>query len=134
MRTILQAATFAGIAFALPALAHHSYAMFERDKDLALSGTVKEWRWTNPHTWLVLAVLDNQGKLVEWSIEGQSPQVLRLLGFPGKDMVKAGDKVTVHIHPLRDGTNGGQLVSATTSDGQTYGGTPPKPGAEKESP
>jgi len=133
MRIIFQAAILTGIVFALPALAHHSYAMFERDKDVVLTGTVKEWQWTNPHTWLVLDVLDGQGKLVEWSIEGQSPQVLRLLGFPGKDMMKPGDKVTVHIHPLRDGTKGGQLASATTSDGQTFGQTPPKPAAESES-
>ena len=134
MRTLALAALLAGLAFAAPLLAHHSYAMFDRDKDVVLVGTVKEWQWTNPHTWLVLDVLDDQGKLTEYSIEGQSPQVLRLLGFPGKDMIKPGDKVTVHIHPLRDGTAGGQLASVTAPDGQTYGGGPPKPAPPKESP
>jgi len=133
MRTLALAALLAGLAFAAPLLAHHSYAMFDRDKDVVLVGTVKEWQWTNPHTWLVLDVLDDQGKLTEYSIEGQSPQVLRLLGFPGKDMMKPGDKVTVHMRPLRDGTAGGQLASVSTSDGKIFSGTPPKPGSEKES-
>jgi hypothetical protein len=134
MRTVSWAATLVGLSFALPALSHHSYAMFDRDKDVGLVGIVKVWQWTNPHTWLVLDVTDSDGKLSEWSIEGQSPQVLRLLGFPGKDMIKPGDKVTVHIHPLRDGTAGGQLASVTAPDGQTYGGGPPKPAPPKESP
>jgi len=126
--------TAAGVALAMPALAHHSYAMFDRDKDVALTGTVKEWRWTNPHTWLVLDVMNDDGKLVEWSIEGQSPQVLRLQGFAGKDMMKPGDKVTVHIHPLRDGTNGGQLAAVITSEGQVFGPPAPKPSPDKAAP
>jgi hypothetical protein len=133
MRTVTLVALLGGVAFAAPLLAHHSYAMFDRDKDVVLVGTVKEWQWTNPHTWLVLDVLDDQGKLTEYSIEGQSPQVLRLLGFPGKDMMKPGDKVTVHMRPLRDGTAGGQLASVSTADGKIFSGSPPKPGAEKES-
>jgi hypothetical protein len=133
MRTPKLASLLVGVCFAAPLLAHHSYAMFDRDKDVILVGTVKEWQWTNPHTWLVLDVLDGDGKLTQWSIEGQSPQVLRLLGFPGKDMMKAGDKVTVHMRPLRDGTAGGQLASVTTSDGKTFGVTTQKPAADKES-
>jgi hypothetical protein len=133
MRPLTLVALLAGVAFAAPLLAHHSYAMFDRDKDVVLVGTVKVWQWTNPHTWLVLDVLDSQGKLTEYGIEGQSPQVLRRLGFPGKDMMKPGDKVTVHIRPLRDGTPGGQLASVSTSDGKTFGGSPPKPESEKES-
>jgi hypothetical protein len=132
MRSIVWAPILAGVFFTSPALSHHSYAMFDHEKEVVLTGTVKDWQWTNPHTWLVLDVMDGEGNLVEWNIEGQSPQVLRLQGFAGKDTMKQGDKVTVHIRPLRDGTTGGQLASVTTADGRTYLGSPAKPPAEKE--
>ena len=108
-----------------PAWPHHSYAMFDRTKDLSLHGTVKDWQWTNPHTWMVLMVSGPQGETVEWNLEGQSTQVLRMLGW-NREMVKPGDEVTVHINPLRSGGNGGQIAGVVAADGHVYG-RPPLP-------
>lgn len=99
------------------ALAHHSFAAFDQQKSVTLNGTVKEWQWTNPHTWLYLLVTDTSGKTQEWSIEGQSPQVMRGEQHYARTSFKAGDKVIVSIHPRRDGTLGGSFVSATAADG-----------------
>ena len=111
--------TLAALACSTPAFSHHSYAMFDRTKDVKLIGAVKDWKWANPHTFLVLAVIDEHGGSTEWTIEGQSPQVLRLKGW-NRDIVKVGDRVTVHILPLKDGSQGGQLVSVLATDGHLY--------------
>jgi hypothetical protein len=100
------------------AAAHHSYALFNVDKTLTVSGIVKQWDWTNPHTWLVVVVRDGQAREVEWSVEGSSPAVWRRYGG-SREMLKAGDQITVIFHPLRDGANGGQLQSVTMPDGRT---------------
>ena len=109
----------AGLALIAPASAHHSYAMFDQAKDVALAGTVKDWQWANPHVLIVVAAPGNDGKVVEYSIEGPSPQVLRPRGW-NREAMKPGDKVTVNMHPLRDGSNGGSLVSVVTADGHKY--------------
>src|SRR6478736_7045110 len=59
-----------------PAFAHHSFAMFDNQKNVTLEGTVKEFQWTNPHSWIQLVVKDASGKEDEWSIEGGSPNGL----------------------------------------------------------
>ena len=118
MRTLVCAAVLSSLALAVPAFAHHSYAMFDREHPKVISGTVKDWKWTNPHTFLVLVVPDH-GKTVEWNIEGQSPEVLRRKGWH-RDIVKAGDVVTIKTFPLKDGSNGGQLAGVTTADGHAF--------------
>ena len=99
--------------------AHHSGAMFDRAKEVTLTGVVKDWQWTNPHTWLQLVVQNEKGEPTEWSIEGQSPQVHRGRGWT-RTVFKPGDKVTVKVHPLRDGALGGSIMSVTAADGNTY--------------
>jgi hypothetical protein len=99
-------------AAAAPALAHHSFAMFDNQKTLSLDGTVKDFQWTNPHTWVQLVVKEPNGKETEWSIEGSSPNALARSGWK-RTVLKPGDRAVVVIHPLKDGTNGGSLVSAS---------------------
>jgi hypothetical protein len=99
--------------------AHHSGAMFDRSKDVVLNGVVKEWQWNNPHCWLIVEVLGEEAKTVVWSLEGQSPQVFRGKGWT-RDLLRVGDKVIVHMAPLRDGSAGGSLVSVQTADGRVY--------------
>jgi hypothetical protein len=99
------------------AFAHHSFAMFDKDKEVTLSGTVKEFQWTNPHAWLQLKVADDSGKLVEWSIEMGSVNILSRQGWK-KSSFKPGEKVTVVINPMRDGTSAGSLVRATSESGE----------------
>ena len=116
----------AGIALsaAAPAFAHHSFAMFDRAKVANMSGTVKEYEWTNPHVWVHLMVADAGGKAVEWSFEMQSVAQDTRAGWRA-DSVKPGDKISVEFHPLKDGTRGGQLMSAVLANGKRLGPPPP---------
>ena len=120
-KKMLALAGFATVALAAaPAFAHHSFAMFDSQKNLTLDGTIKEFQWTNPHSWIQIMVKDASGKEVEWSIEGGSPNGLSRGGWK-RTSLKAGDKAQVVIHPLKDGTNGGSLVTVTVN-GQQIGG------------
>jgi hypothetical protein len=97
-------------------------SMFDRDKDVTLTGVVKEFEWTNPHVWIHMTVDDQAtGKPVVWSFEMQSIQTNSTLGWRA-DSVRPGDKVTIDFHPLKDGSRGGQLVAATLADGRRLGG------------
>jgi len=109
---------------ATAALAHHSFAMFDADKTVELVGTVKEFQWTNPHSWLQVVVTDDKGQPVEWSLEMGSPGGLARQGWKPKTVV-AGDKVTVRHHPLKDGSPGGQLLSVVLPNGTKLGENAP---------
>ena len=129
----LLAAAFGTLALALatPALVHHSGAMFDREKTSTITGTVTEFNWTNPHASFRVEVPNAQGKLESWAIEMNSPNNLVHLGWK-RSSIKAGDKVTVKINPLRDGRPGGLYIGITLPDGK-YLGTdtePAKPGAK----
>ena len=114
-------AVLVGSAFAAPALAHHSFSMFDADKTVTLSGTVKEFEWTNPHAWLRIMVNDPaSGKALQYAVEMGSPGQQSRVGWK-PDSVKPGDKVTVKIHPLKDGSRGGQFLSAVLPSGQELG-------------
>jgi hypothetical protein len=99
------------------ASAHHSFAMFDRAQQVTLEGTVKEFQWTNPHTWTQLIVTQD-GKQVEYGIEGGSPNGLSRRGW-SKNSLKAGERVKIVINPLKDGQKGGSFVRATFPDGRT---------------
>ena len=123
MTTTIRAAAAALAALAAaasPALAHHSFAMFDREREVVLQGTVKEFQWTNPHTWLQLNVVDPQGQTKEWSIEGLSTGTLARMGWKPRSF-KPGDKVTVKIYPMKDGSSGGSFIGAVLADGSTLG-------------
>ena len=115
-------ASVAASLLAWPAAAHHSFSMFDAEKTISLTGMVKEFEWTNPHMWIYLMVPDETGKPQEYSLEMQGPgQSLRLGWKP--DSIKAGDKVTVQIHPLKTGAHGGQLLNVVLPSGQKLGVT-----------
>ena len=124
-------AAFAMLLAACAALAHHSFAMFDQTKTLTLQGAVKELRWTNPHVFIQVLVKNAKGAEDEWSIEMTSPEHLSRTGWrPGT--LKPGDKVTLNIHPLVDGDNGGQYLSGTGPSGPLIGSAPPaRPGQPK---
>ncbi len=116
-RTLGLAAVLAGAAaLAAPAAAHHSFAMFDKKKTVTLKGTVKEFQWVNPHSWLHVNVPGADGKVVEWKIEGRSPNVLSRRGWR-RDLIKAGDKVSVVIYPMKDGSAMGAIVRVTLPNG-----------------
>jgi hypothetical protein len=106
-------------------LGHHSFAMFDTTKTVTLSGSVTSFEWTNPHAYIEIDVpADGRGGAAKhWSVEMGSPSILMQSGWKFKDL-KAGDKVTVSLNPLRDGTPGGLLTQATLPDGRTLGNGP----------
>jgi hypothetical protein len=111
-------ATIAASAIGAPAFAHHSFAMFDAEKTLTMKGTVKEFEWTNPHSWLRVTVMDEKtGKPLLWALEMSSPARLTTMGMHANS-VKAGDSVSVTFHPMRDGTRGGQFIQAMLPGGK----------------
>ena len=121
MKTAIFSAAAVVTVFAATASAHHSFAMFDQTKEVTLDGTLKELQWTNPHIWVqVMAKDPKTGKDVEWSIEGGSPNGLARRGW-SRNMMKAGDKLQVVIHPLKNGEPGGSLTKLTVN-GKTVGG------------
>ena len=115
---LLAAGLLSGIA---PAAAHHSTAMFDYSKTTNLTGVVRDFQWSNPHSFIQVLVTDAQGAEREWSIECGTPTQMAMTGW-SKDSLKRGDKVTISIAPLRDGTNGGTLRTAILADGKVLRG------------
>jgi Family of unknown function (DUF6152) len=112
---------------AAPATAHHSFAPFDRTKEVALTGTVTEFQWTNPHAWIQVAVKDDQGRETSWGIECGSANMMARTGWK-KSTLKAGDAVVAIVNPLRDGRPNGALVTITLPDGTVLDpGDAPKP-------
>ncbi|WEK45914.1 MAG: DUF6152 family protein [Candidatus Andeanibacterium colombiense] len=109
-----------------PALAHHSFAMFDQKKVMTLKGTVTEFQWTNPHSFLEIDV-PSGGKIQHWSIELNSPNNLKRQGWL-RTSIKGGDKVTVRINPLRDGKPGGLFLDVVLPGGKVLDSGLPKDG------
>ncbi len=108
------------LSLAGPASAHHSFAMFDYNKEVTITGEVKELQWINPHIHLVVNVPNASGAMAEWDVEGGTPANLRRTGW-SRDVVKQGEKISVVIHPLKNGTTGGMLVRANRGDGTPIG-------------
>jgi hypothetical protein len=104
----------------VPVSAHHSANSFDSTKTVELEGTVKEFQWTNPHTWIQLYVVDDNGSRVEWSIEGGSPGTLSRAGWRPSSF-KAGTAVRVKVHPMKNGEAAGIFVGAQFTDGTSLG-------------
>ena len=114
----------AGAAIALssiPAVAHHSFAMFDANKRVTIEGTIKEFQWTNPHSWILVMAPNAQGTPVQWSLETTAPTGLSRAGWTPKTLMP-GMRVSVAFHPLKDGTAGGQFIQLTLPDGTVKGG------------
>ncbi len=111
----------AALALAVPASAHHSFAMFDAEKTVSVTGTVKEFEWVNPHSWLRVTIDDQTtGRAAQWAFEMGSPGQQAQRGWK-PDSLKPGDKVTISFHPLKDGSRGGQLLTAAYPNGEQVG-------------
>jgi hypothetical protein len=134
-----------------PALAHHSGAMFDRTRTVELSGTIKEYQFANPHVWIEImtdpgsvktsdTALQKIGQKigqksdlksskgasqdpVQWSIEGEGPAIMARMGL-GPSALQTGDKVTIRLHPLRDGRPGGSFIAITLANGKVIATAP----------
>ena len=111
----------AGLWAAAPASAHHSGAGVDRSRTVTVSGIVKDFRWTNPHSWIDLEVADEKGTTGVWSIEMNPPPYLIRAGWKSTSL-KPGDKVSVTLYPIRTGEPGGIFVSVTLADGTVLSG------------
>jgi hypothetical protein len=127
-RLIFAAAAMAAVSAAPPALAHHSFAMFDMSRQVSMQGVIKDFQYTNPHSWLIVTVSEPDGKTVDWSFESEGPSSLLRMGVK-KSSLPIGEKVTVKGMPMRDGRPGASLISVTKADGSVItfrqGGPPP---------
>ena len=101
------------------AQAHHAFARFDSEREVTLEGTVKEFQWTSPHAWIMLMV-GRKGRPEEWAIEMNGLSGLAREGWQPRTLTP-GMAVTATVHPLRDGTNGGQFLNITLPDGTMFG-------------
>jgi hypothetical protein len=109
-------------AAALPAFAHHSYAEFANDKTVTVTGTLKEFQWTNPHSWLLVMVPNAKGVPEQWALELNSVSMLAAKGWKPKTVLP-GDKISVTFHPMKNGTRAGSSISVKLPSGKVMGGT-----------
>jgi hypothetical protein len=116
----LAAVMLAGPALVERARAHHSGAMFDDTRTLELAGTVTHFDYLNPHSWLYVNVVNEDGIITEWGFELDSPSRLRRIGVSPNHW-QEGDRVAVRTRPLKDGRPAGFLVGAVSSQGRTFG-------------
>ena len=130
-RAMFSAAASAAIILsaATPSLAHHSFAMFDPSKQVSVTGVVKDFQYTNPHSWIIVLVTGADGKVVEWGFESEGPSTLLRAGIKHSSL-QPGDKVTATAIPMRDGRPAGALISIKKADGTVlaFRAGPPPPG------
>ena len=130
-------------AMAAPIQAHHSFAAFDMTKTLTMVGTLKEFQWTNPHTWLIVTAPNAAGTMLEYRFEGVPPAILIRGGWT-EDTLQVGDRISIDFHPFKDGAPGGSYIAVTLPNGKRLGTsgssfvpfTPvntPRPGPDPES-
>jgi hypothetical protein len=107
-------------AVSMPALSHHSGAMFEDRLTLELTGTVTHFDYVNPHSWLYVNIENEDGTITEWGFELDAPPRLRRIGV-SPNFWREGDRVTVRTRPLKDGRPAGFLVGAVSDQDRTFG-------------
>jgi hypothetical protein len=120
-KAILFLAAAAALPLATPAFAHHSFAMFDVQKTQTIEGTVTKFEYTNPHSWMFIDAPDASGAVKHWGFEMNNLVGLRRGGWREKTVVP-GDKVSIVMHPMRDGSTAGQLVSMTLPGNKVFDG------------
>ena len=104
---------------AVPSLAHHSGAMFEKDKTITVEGVVKKFQYTNPHSWLLVDVMSKDGKITTWGFEAEGPSTLRRAGIRPSDLAP-GTRLKITGRPMRDGSPAAAWVDAVRVDGKRF--------------
>lgn len=121
MKKLLMVAGAVGLAIATPpASAHHSFAMFDRTREVTVSGVVREFQWSNPHAYIQVVSKDENGNDVEWSMEMGSPMYLYARNWRPRTL-RAGMQVQVRLNPLRNGDHGGVVLDVRDRDGNVIG-------------
>jgi len=112
------------LCFAPLAVAHHSNSAFYVTKIITIKGVVKEFRWSNPHVWVIVEVDDGKGNKVEWKAEGRPPGILARAGWSPK-VLQPGETVTIDLSPAKDDTASGLIARVTKEDGTILANAPP---------
>lgn len=113
---VLFGAAAAAALIATGAVAHHSTAMFDQTKTVELHGVVKEFQYTNPHSWLIIDVQEEDGTVTSWGFEAEGPGTLMRQGI-GRNTFPAGMEVTVRGNPMKDGRPAAAWIDTTMPDG-----------------
>ncbi|MXO59796.1 hypothetical protein GRI89_09615 [Altererythrobacter salegens] len=121
MRKMMAALALMGATLATSAAdAHHSFGMFDMTKEVTITGKVRKFQWTNPHSYIQLTVTDASGKEVEYSLEMGAPMYLYARGWRPATL-KPGMMISVKLSPLRNGEPGGVVRDVLTPDGKPIG-------------
>jgi hypothetical protein len=104
---------------AAPVFAHHSAVMFDDQKEVTVTGTVKEFQYTNPHSWLLVDVKDDKGNVTTWGFEAEGPSTLTRAGIRKSDF-PTGTQITITGNPMRDGRPAAAWIRATRGDGKQF--------------
>jgi Family of unknown function (DUF6152) len=118
-RRIASLAVAALIAVTLETAAHHSGAMFDDTKEITVTGKVKEFQYTNPHSWLLVDVKNNDGSVTTWGFEAEGPSTLMRAGIRKSDF-SPGTEVTITGHPMKDGRPAAAWTKAKRGDGKEF--------------
>jgi hypothetical protein len=102
-----------------PGLAHHSGAMFEKDKTITVEGVVKEFQYTNPHSWLLVDVKNKDGSVTTWGFEAEGPSTLQRAHIRPSDFA-VGTRLKITGRPMKDGSPAAAWVEAVRSDGKRF--------------
>jgi hypothetical protein len=122
---IISCAAMASALLVAPlAQAHHSNSAFYVTKVITIKGVVKEFKWTNPHVWVILEVDDGKGNKVDWKAEGRPPGILARAGWTPK-VLQPGDVVTIDLSPAKDDSASGLIARVTKADGTILANAPP---------
>ena len=121
LRTAALCALAGGVVVMAPlrGLAHHSATMFEEKKTITVEGVVREFQYSNPHSWLIVDVKDKTGKVTTWGFEAEGPSTLQRAGIR-PSVFPAGTKVTMTGRPMKDGTPAAIWVLAVKEDGKKF--------------
>jgi hypothetical protein len=121
MSKVLAAAGTLGalVLVAVPGFAHHSAVMFDDAKEITLSGVVKEFQYTNPHSWLLVDVKGEDGSTTTWGFEAEGPSTLMRAGIRKSDF-SPGTEITITGHPMKDGRPAAAWTKATRGDGKAF--------------
>jgi len=113
------------LCVAVTAYAHHSAAGIDQTKTVTQEGIVKQFKWSNPHSWIEVEVTNAKGGTDMWNLEMNPPSYLVRAGWKSTT-IKPGDKIKFSARPFKNGDPGGLFVSITLPDGKTLGQTPPR--------
>ena len=107
------------VLVAAPSFAHHSAVMFDDAKEITVSGVVKEFQYTNPHSWLLVDVKNEDGSVTTWGFEAEGPSTLMRAGIRKSDF-SPGTEITITGHPMKDGRPAAAWTKATRGDGKDF--------------